>query len=101
MTRRLLLGYLGVTLFVLLALEVPLGVQNQRTERRDVEVKVERDASVLSSYAEDAVQTGKHAQLVNVAREAYSYANSTGTRVVIVDTRGFALVDTSARVPGT
>ena len=101
MTRRLLLGYLGVTLFVLLALEVPLGVQNQRNERRDVEVKVERDASVLSSYAEDAVQTGKHAQLVNVARYAYSYASSAGTRVVIVDARGFALVDTSARVPGT
>ena len=101
MTRRLLLGYLGVTLFVLLALEVPLGVQNQRTERRDVEVKVERDASVLSSYAEDAVQTGKHAQLVNVARYAYSYANSAGTRVVIVNARGLALVDTSARVAGT
>ena len=101
MTRRLLLGYLGVTLFVLLALEVPLGVQNQRSERHDVEVKVERDASVLSSYAEDAVQTGKHAQLVNVASLAYTYARDTGTRVVIVDKRGFALVDTSARVPGT
>jgi signal transduction histidine kinase len=100
-TRRLLLGYLGVTLFVLLALEVPLGVQNERTERHDVEVKVERDASVLSSYAEDAVQTGNHAQLVDVARYAYSYARSAGTRVVIVDKRGFALVDTSARVPGT
>ena len=101
MTRRLLLSYLGVTLFVLLALEVPLGVQNQRTERRDIEVKVERDASVLSSYAEDAVQSSNHAQLVNVARLAYSYASSAGTRVVIVDTRGYALVDTSARVPGT
>ena len=30
-TRRLLLGYLGITLFVLVALEVPLGIQNQRT----------------------------------------------------------------------
>jgi len=100
-TRRLLLGYLGVTLFVLLALEVPLGVQNQRSERHDVEVKVERDASVLSSYAEDAVQTGNHAQLVNVAAYAYSYASSAGTRVVIVDKHGLALVDTSARVPGT
>ena len=32
---------------------------------------------------------------------AYSYASSAGTRVVIVDKRGLALVDTSARVPGT
>ncbi len=101
MTRRLLAGYLGVALFVLIALEVPLGVQNQRNERHDVEVKVERDATVLSSYAEDAVQTGNRAQLANVARYAYSYAQSTGTRVVLVDRRGYALVDTSSRVPGT
>lgn len=100
MTRRLLLGYLGIALFVLVALEVPLGIQNQRNERRDVEVKVERDATVLSSYAEDAVQTGNRAQLGDVARYAYAYARSAGTRVVIVDTQGKVLVDTSARVAG-
>jgi signal transduction histidine kinase len=100
-TRRLLLGYLGVTIFVLLALEVPLGVQNQRNERHDVEVRVERDATVLSSYAEDAVQSGNRAQLANVARYAYGYARTAGTRVVIVDRRGRAFIDTSARVPGT
>lgn len=100
MTRRLLLGYLGVALFVLVALEVPLGIQNQRSERRDVEVKVERDATVLSSYAEDAVQSGDRAQLADVARYAYSYARSAGTRVVIVDRLGHALIDTSARVAG-
>jgi signal transduction histidine kinase len=100
-TRRVLLGYLGIALFVLVALEVPLGVQNQRNERHDVEVKVERDATVLSSYAEDAVQTGNRRQLADVARFAYSYARAAGTRVVIVDQRGYALVDTSARVAGT
>ena len=57
MTRRLLLGYLGVTLFVLLSLEVPLGVQNQRTERRDLTANVSHDATVLAADAEDAVQT--------------------------------------------
>ena len=41
MTRRLVVGYLGIALFVLLALELPLGVQNQRNERHDVEIKVE------------------------------------------------------------
>jgi len=100
-TRRLLTGYLGIALFVLVALEVPLGVQNQRNERHDVEVKVERDATVLSSYAEDAVQTRNPTQLGSVARYAYSYARSAGTRVVIVDRRGYALIDTSSRVPGT
>lgn len=100
MTRRLLAGYLGIALFALLVLEVPLGVQYQRGERHDVEVKVERDATVLSSYAEDAVQSRNRTQLTNVARYAYSYAHTTGTRVVIVDRRGDALVDTSARVEG-
>lgn len=100
MNRRLLLGYLGVTLFVLLALEVPLGIQNQRTERRDIEVRVEHDASTLASIAEDAIQSGTAAALRPVARKVYDYAGARGARVVVVDRRGFARIDTSARVSG-
>jgi signal transduction histidine kinase len=99
-TRRLLAGYLGLTLFVLVALEVPLGLQNQRTERRNLEQKVEHDATVLASVAEDGVQTGSRKQLVTAARFAYDYASSSGARVVIVDRRGLALIDTSTRVGG-
>ena len=101
MTRRLLLGYLGITLFVLVALEVPLGIQNQRTERRDLIAKVEHDAVAIASLAEDAILSGSTAQLRPVAARVYSYANSTSGRVVIVDTRGFARIDTSARIAGT
>jgi signal transduction histidine kinase len=100
-TLRLLLGYLGVTLFVLVALEVPLGVQNARTERRDLGAKVAHDATVVAADAEDAVQTGSRVQVSAVARLAYDYALRSGARVVIVDRRGYALVDTSARVAGT
>jgi signal transduction histidine kinase len=99
-TRRLLLGYLGITLFVLVALEVPLGVQNGRSERRDLVAKVTRDATVLAQDAEDAVQSQKPAELSQVATVAYAYAGSTGSRVVVVDRRGYALVDTSGRVAG-
>ena len=95
MTRRLLLGYLGVTLFVLVALEVPLGVQNARTERRDLVAKVAHDATALASDAEDAVQSRSPRQLAGVAKVSYDYAQRTGARVVIVDKRGFALIDTS------
>jgi signal transduction histidine kinase len=98
--RRLLLSYLGVTLFVLLALEVPLGVQNQRSERHDLESKVTRDAWVLSADAEDAVQSQSPAQLKGVATIAYNYSRQTGARVVIVDRQGTALIDTSRRVVG-
>jgi signal transduction histidine kinase len=100
-TRRLLLGYLGVTLFVLLALEVPLGVQNQRNARRDLEASVAHDATVLAADAEDAVQTLAKPALTQLANVAYSYQRRTGGRVVIVDKQGYAVVDTSARVSGT
>lgn len=101
MTRRLLLGYLGITLFVLVALEVPLGIQNQRTEQRDLTAKVEHDAVAIASLAEDAIRSGAVAQLRPVASRVYGYAGSTGGRVVIVDVRGFARIDTSSRVVGT
>ncbi len=102
MTRRLLLGYLGVTLFVLLSLEVPLGVQNQRTERRDLTANVSHDAMALAADAEDAVQVERptRRQLAPVAATASSYTARTGGRVVIVDRRGYALIDTSGRVRG-
>ncbi len=101
MTRRLLIGYLGVTLFVLLSLEVPLGLQNQRTERRDLTANVSHDATVLAADAEDAVQTPTRKQLDALAAIAADYTRRTGARAVITDRRGYALVDTSARVRGT
>jgi signal transduction histidine kinase len=100
-TRRLLLGYLGVTLFVLLSLELPLGLQNQRTERHDLTAKVSHDAMVLAADAEDAVQAPTRRQLDALAAVAADYAGRTGARVVIVDRRSFALIDTSRRVRGT
>jgi signal transduction histidine kinase len=99
-TLRLLLGYLGVTLFVLLSLEVPLGVQNQHTERHDLSAKVSHDAMVLAADSEDAVQAPSRRQLDPLAAIASDYAKRTGARVVIVDRQGDALIDTSGRVRG-
>ena len=95
MTRRLLLGYLGVTLFVLLSLEVPLGLQNQRTERRDLTAKVSHDAMVLAADSEDAVQAPSRRQLNALAAIAADYGKRTGARVVIVDRQGFAYAEAS------
>ncbi|MGN6444339.1 ATP-binding protein, partial [Amnibacterium sp.] len=88
-------------LFVLLSLEVPLGVQNQRTERRDLTAKVSHDAMVLAADAEDAVQRPTRRQLNGLAAIASTYASRTGARVVVADRRGYALIDTSGRVRGT
>jgi signal transduction histidine kinase len=100
-TKRLLLGYLGVTLFVLLSLELPLGIQNQRSERADLETKVAHDATVLASDSEDIVQAPTAKRLQALATIAYGYQRRTGGRVVIVNRNGYALIDTSARVAGT
>jgi signal transduction histidine kinase len=99
-TRRLLLGYLGLTLLVLAALEVPLGIQNARTERRDLEAKVEHDATALASIVQDALRTGSHAQLEAVAGVSYSYRSQTGGRVLVVRRDGTAVVDTNPTTPG-
>jgi signal transduction histidine kinase len=93
-TRRLVLGYLGLTLFVLLVLEVPLGIQNSRTERGNLEAKVQHDATNLASIAQDALETGSKAQLKAVAALAYRYSSTTGGRVLVVARNGVAVVDT-------
>ena len=100
MIRRLLFGYLGLTLFVVIALEVPLGIQNQRTERRTLAQKVEHDAVTLASLSESALQSGNRRRLAAVASYAYDYATDSGARVIVVDRRGAARIDTSRRRPG-
>lgn len=100
MTRRLLLGYLGVTLVVLLSLEIPLGLQKQSTEQRDLTAKVAHDATVLAADAENAVRAPTQAQLKRLAAIAYGYQRRTGGRVVVVDRSGRALLDTSDRNEG-
>jgi signal transduction histidine kinase len=93
-SRRILLGYLGLVIVVLAALEIPLGIQNARTERRDLEAKVERDATALASVAEDALRAPTRSKLRTLGSVAFGYDRSTGGRVVIVNRRGIAVVDT-------
>jgi signal transduction histidine kinase len=93
-SRRILFSYLGLVVVVLAALEVPLGIQHGRTERRDLEAKVERDATALASLAEDALRSPSRSRLRPLAAVAYGYGRDTGGRVVIVDRRGIAAVDT-------
>jgi signal transduction histidine kinase len=99
-SRRLLLGYLGLVVVVLAALEIPLGVQNARSERSDLETKVEHDATTLASLSQDALRRPTRASLAPVAAVAYRYRRETGGRVVIVNQAGTALIDTNPRGPG-
>jgi signal transduction histidine kinase len=93
-SRRILFGYLGLVVVVLVALEVPLGIQNARTGRRDLEAKVERDATALASVSQDALRVPTNRKLRALGAVAYGYDRATSGRVVIVDRRGIAVVDT-------
>jgi hypothetical protein len=62
-SRRVLLALLGLVVVVLAALEVPLGVQHARTERRDLEARVERDAVSLASLSQTPLRSASEQQL--------------------------------------
>ncbi len=97
MTRRLLFTYLGLALLVLAVLEIPLGIVNGRNERHDLENKVQNDAIAFASVAEDVLELGPNPRPSEVrvlADSALAYGKN-GGRVVIVNRRGIAIIDTS------
>ena len=93
MSRRLLWSYLTLTVVVLLALEVPLGFQFARSERRDLTSKIERDAFAAGSLAEDTLEGRPNANRTALQALAERYLRDTGGRLVIVDRRGRAVAD--------
>lgn len=99
MSRRLLLSYLSVTLLVLAVLEVPLGVTYGRNERSDLESKVERDAVTVASLSEGVLEGTGETSVSALRSIAVRYQVDTGGRVVVVDRRGLAVVDSNP-IPG-
>ncbi|MFM7271605.1 MAG: ATP-binding protein [Actinomycetes bacterium] len=97
MRRRLLLGYLTITVVVLLVLEVPLGLAYAGSERRRLLADVQHDALALSIRTHEAIEPAAPATL---ARIVGAYAVATGGRVVVTDATGRLLVD-SDPTPGT
>lgn len=95
MTRRLIVSYVGITVLVLILLEVPFAVFYAQRELDRLTADVERDASVIATIYEDSLEAG----LTPDPLPAQRYAARTGARVVIVDTRGISLVDTAQPAP--
>lgn len=95
MTRRLLISYLTITLIVLLLLGVPLGAFYAQRERERLTADLDRDASVIATIYEDALEAGDPLDPTAADR----YADRTGARVVVVDADGIARVDTTGEVP--
>jgi signal transduction histidine kinase len=90
MTRRLLRGYLAVTLFVLLVLEIPLAVVYGQRERERLASGAEHDATVLATFYEDDLERGRTLDATAAAR----FAADSDVRVVILNALGASAVDT-------
>jgi signal transduction histidine kinase len=98
-TRRLLVSYLALTLGVLIALELPLGILNAHNLRQDLRSKVQRDAVTMGSLAEDSLE---HRRPVdpNVHAAVGRYAEETDARVVVRDRSGRVIVSSESADDG-
>lgn len=99
MTRRLVATYLILASVVLVALVVPLGIVNQRSQQQDLERRVERDAVALAGLTEDILQAGARPGDAALGRIVGDYAAATGARAVIVGEAGLLLADSDAERP--
>lgn len=97
MTARLLGSYLTLAVFVLVILEIPLGIAFARNQQALLTTGIERDATVLAGVAEDALERGVRTDLDTVVRR---YDQRTGGRVVIVDNHGISVADSDPPAPG-
>ena len=96
MKRRLLFSYLSITFFVLLVLEIPLGVAYANSVEGRLTSNVQRDAFSMALKAQRALGAAgsnptSRAELRAIAAD---YERSSGGRVVIVDRDGNAYADT-------
>lgn len=92
MTRRLVVSYVLLAAFILLVVELPLGLTFAGRAQDRLLADIERDARVLAGLVEERVEKGDSA---GVARAAEQYARQTDGRVVITDATGSSIADSS------
>lgn len=91
MRVRLLGAFLLLTLFVLVALEVPLAVNYRDRQLTELRNGLERDAFVLASYVQNRLSEADTSELATIA---FNYSVETKGRVVIIARTGEVLADT-------
>jgi signal transduction histidine kinase len=93
-SKRLLASYVTLTIVVLAALEIPLGIQYGRSETRDLTNRIARDALIMATFAEDPLERGATAAPAGLVKAALDYQQTPGGRVVITNRQGVSIVDT-------
>ena len=96
MRRRLLISYLSITLFVLVALALPLGLSFSQTEERRLTSRIQDDAYALALRAGTPLEQGDTATLGHLARQLAGHAHAA---IVIVDSHGTVRAATGSGVP--
>jgi len=94
--RRLLFSYLSITFFVLLVLEIPLGVAYANSVEGRLTSNLQRDAFAMTLKSQRALGAAGSSPVsrAEVRTIAADYERSSGGRVVIVDRDGNAYADT-------
>jgi signal transduction histidine kinase len=93
MTRRLLAACIGLSVAVLAALVVPLGLSFAQGERDELLARVERDAVALAFFVEDDLDPAAADLGLDLTEVVDAYRERTGGRAVIVDATGRTLAD--------
>lgn len=83
---------MSVTLLVLLVQDIPLGFYLQQVEHERIITSLERDAFILAGRSEQALETETVTDDAELIQAAKDYRNAGGSRVVIVNAAGTAVV---------
>jgi len=94
--RRLLISYLSITLFVLLALALPLGLAFSQTEDRRLASRIQDDAYGLALQTGTPLQQGDTATLGHLVHQ---FAGRVQAAIVVVDARGVVLASGGSAEP--
>jgi signal transduction histidine kinase len=95
--RRLLLSYVSITAFVLLVLEIPLGVSYANSVERRLRSDLQHDAFSLAIRSQESLVTDDPARALQTLADRYRDAS--GGRVVIVDAEGRSVADSEPSSP--
>ncbi len=102
MKRRLLVSYLSITAFVLIVLEIPLGVSYATSVEGRLVSDLQHDAFALAIRAQEPLEqldVADQASRTTLRELVDRYHRDTGARVVIVDRDGFEVADTDPTRP--
>lgn len=111
MTRRLLASYLLLTLLVLAMLVIPLGLSFADRQLDELVSDVSTDAFAIAAYVEEELEEPEDhgdgedqepapGEDLDLDEFVAAYEDRTGGRLVIIDSTGLALADSSPPLPG-